>query len=525
MPTGSRLRLDRVVSDLDAILRDDELAGLSSGARLAVLAAAGAALRRLDAVIVETVATGDPVDLSHGAGCRSQNELLQRTLSTDSAGATRIGKVVDLVRRDVNLLSGERLPARWPALREALLDGALTVTGALAASTPLERCRDRLTPDERASADQCLADAARSGYPVSDAGDGRDAGDGGDGRDAGDGADAAVDTNGPVPTPDDLGVLAHALVAVLDPDGAEPDDASALHRRGLTIGRARDGLRPVRGWLSPEVAAQLESILDAMISPASGGPPTPRVGFVDADAGAGAGAGAGADAGDEQDDTVDAFNSDQRAVIDARTPVQKRHDAFAAALAIAARHRDMPTLGGASPTLVVTMDVRDLERGSGWAALPGAHGHPHGQVPARVAAQTGCTGTIQRVVFDEGRIIGISSTDRVFTVHQRRAIVARDKECLIPGCHVPASWCEIHHVTEHARGGPTDTDNGVPLCWWHHRSLDGSGWEIRMDSGVPQVRGPAWWDPAQLWRTPRLSVRSTHVRTRRPRRRLLMRAG
>ncbi|WP_208636579.1 HNH endonuclease signature motif containing protein, partial [Microbacterium phyllosphaerae] len=109
------------------------------------------------------------------------------------------------------------------------------------------------------------------------------------------------------------------------------------------------------------------------------------------------------------------------------------------------------------------------------------------------------------------RIIGISTTDRVFTVHQRRAIVARDKECLIPGCHVPASWCEIHHVVEHARGGPTHTDNGVPLCWWHHRSLGTSGWEIRMDDGIPQVRGPRWWDPEQRWRTPRLSLPRTRL--------------
>jgi hypothetical protein len=109
------------------------------------------------------------------------------------------------------------------------------------------------------------------------------------------------------------------------------------------------------------------------------------------------------------------------------------------------------------------------------------------------------------VAFDAGRIIAITTTDRVFTVHQRRAIIARDRECLIPGCHVSASWCEIHHVTEHAKGGPTHTDNGVPLCWWHHRSLGKSGWEIRMNDGIPQVRGPVWWDPDQRWRTPRLS--------------------
>ncbi|MBP2377556.1 hypothetical protein JOF42_001051 [Microbacterium phyllosphaerae] len=195
---------------------------------------------------------------------------------------------------------------------------------------------------------------------------------------------------------------------------------------------------------------------------------------------------------------------------------------------IAARHKDMPTLGGSSPVLVVNVDANDLAAhgggvagaasgavfggnpygtsrshgNGGWATIPGSGAH----VPVSVAAQVGCAGTIQRVLMDEGRIIGITTTDRVFTVHQRRAIVARDKECLIPGCHVPASWCEIHHVTEHARGGPTHTDNGVPLCWWHHRSLGTSGWEIRMNAGVPQVRGPRWWDPDQRWRTPRLSL-------------------
>ncbi|WP_394194381.1 HNH endonuclease signature motif containing protein [Microbacterium foliorum] len=174
--------------------------------------------------------------------------------------------------------------------------------------------------------------------------------------------------------------------------------------------------------------------------------------------------------------------------------------------AIAARHSDMPTLGGSAPVLVVNVDAKDLVGGmggnGGWATVAGSGAH----VPVSVAAHVACAGTIQRVLVDEGRIIGITTTDRVFTVHQRRAIIARDKECLIPGCHVPASWCEIHHVVEHARGGPTHTDNGVPLCWWHHRSLGTSGWEIRMQAGLPQVRGPGWWDPDERWRTPRLSV-------------------
>ncbi|WP_143740721.1 HNH endonuclease signature motif containing protein, partial [Microbacterium sp. SZ1] len=185
---------------------------------------------------------------------------------------------------------------------------------------------------------------------------------------------------------------------------------------------------------------------------------------------------------------------------------QKRHDAFAAAVGIAARHAEMPSLGGAAPTLVVTVDAKDLAANTGRARLPGSDA----TIPTAAAVHTACSGVIQRVVVDEGRIVGITVADRVFTVHQRRAIIARDTECLIPGCHVPAAWCEIHHVTAHAQGGPTSTDNGVPLCWWHHRSLDSSGWEIRMNNGTPQVRGPAWWDPTHHWHTPTHTTKPLH---------------
>jgi hypothetical protein len=55
-------------------------------------------------------------------------------------------------------------------------------------------------------------------------------------------------------------------------------------------------------------------------------------------------------------------------------------------------------------------------------------------------------------------------------------------------------------VTEHSRGGPTHTDNGVLLCWFHHRTIDTGGWAVRMFNGVPHVRGPSWWDSSAKWR-------------------------
>ncbi|TFC53126.1 HNH endonuclease, partial [Cryobacterium sp. TMT2-17-1] len=72
--------------------------------------------------------------------------------------------------------------------------------------------------------------------------------------------------------------------------------------------------------------------------------------------------------------------------------------------------------------------------------------------------------------------------------------------CIIPGCTVPAAWCEVHHVTPWHRGGKTEIDNGVLLCWYHHHSIDTSGWNIRMIRGTPQVRAPYCYDPTRTWR-------------------------
>jgi hypothetical protein len=477
--------LDRVVSDLDLVLGDDSLAALSPGDRSRVLRQAGDALRRVEAVVIESLAAAEAVELSEALGCRSMNELLQRVLRVDAASAGRFVTASAGVRREVNLLTGERLPARWPGLREAMLDGEVGLSGLLAATGPLDRTCDRIGVDDRLRADAELADHAR-GIVRTDGG----------------AAEAA-----PPATPDDLRHYAQLIAMYLDPDGSAPTEIRASRRRGLTIGRLRDdGTYPIRGDLLPEVNAQLQAIFDAQLNPRVDGPADLGVRFVPSEQ-------------RHDDDADDVFDADPRTAIDTRTRAQKQHDALAAALGIAARHEEMPSLGGAAPTLVVHVDAAELpslqgahggygadgapsrpgRRGGGWASLPGVET----PVPGSVAVHTACVGAVQRVLFDEGRIVGITTIDRVFTAPQRRAIVLRDGECLMPGCHVPASWCEIHHVVEHSRGGPTHTDNGVPLCWHHHRTLDRSGWEIRMADGVPQIRGPAWWDPEQRWRAPR----------------------
>jgi hypothetical protein len=49
-----------------------------------------------------------------------------------------------------------------------------------------------------------------------------------------------------------------------------------------------------------------------------------------------------------------------------------------------------------------------------------------------------------------------------------RALWLRDRHCTFPGCTVPGTWADAHHLRHWADGGPTDLANGALLCGRHH---------------------------------------------------------
>ena len=52
----------------------------------------------------------------------------------------------------------------------------------------------------------------------------------------------------------------------------------------------------------------------------------------------------------------------------------------------------------------------------------------------------------------------------------RNAVTLRDKHCRWAGrCNQPASACEVHHVRHKKNGGKTSTRDCVLLCWFHHQ--------------------------------------------------------
>lgn len=75
---------------------------------------------------------------------------------------------------------------------------------------------------------------------------------------------------------------------------------------------------------------------------------------------------------------------------------------------------------------------------------------------------------IPMVLGSRGEILDQGRRRRLVTPGQRAYLTRRDGGCSIPGCTVPATWCDSHHVVGWSRGGRSDVDNYALLCPRHH---------------------------------------------------------
>lgn len=159
----------------------------------------------------------------------------------------------------------------------------------------------------------------------------------------------------------------------------------------------------------------------------------------------------------------------------ARTHAQRRADAL---VEMAHRSRTAPADGQRPEPLVsVYVDYesaagRLCELASGVSITPGQ------------AVSVFPTAVFERVVFGPGnRVIELGIRQRFFTGGLRRAIELRDRHCQWPGCHEPASRCEVDHRIPYAAGGHTTQHNGRLLCRFHNRLRN------RLTRPPPEWRG------------------------------------
>lgn len=438
------------VAEIEAVGR------LVDAARVAIAGATAGTGRSLPAV-AEPLGARSGADALAGCAGVSEREAARRIALADALTAS-------------TSLTGAFVAERFPVIASALREGRIGLDAAAVIVRELDAVRIRAAADDLVAAETGLVTlgAARAGA---------------------------------VPARTEYVVdAAKAWSSAIDPDGARPREERMLRRRAFRIGvEDADGGRAFGGYLAAEPALMLESLIEAHRRAGTG------VGFVDGTTGAAVEQAPDAAAMSSTADTLDEADTDDAAemgdaadaldelvVRDDRSPQQQRHDAFAAIITVAARSLDAPTIGGAPPAVLITVSADDLHDPAG------RDGDPIGRVDGAATAFSRAAveraidrGGMQEVLLShDGAIVGIRSVQRCFTAAQRRAIMARDGGCVIPGCRIPASWCEVHHVRPWRDGGTTTTDNGVLLCWWHHTRIDTGPWRIAMIHGVPHVRGP-----------------------------------
>ena len=152
---------------------------------------------------------------------------------------------------------------------------------------------------------------------------------------------------------------------------------------------------------------------------------------------------------------------------DRRTTTQRRADALGDLARSFLDGAASPMVGGERPHLNVHVDLTSL---GGTGAL---HEATDGIVldPALID-QISCDASVTRIVFGpRSEVLDVGRKTRVIPAALRRAVGARDRHCVAPGCRRSARWCDIHHKTPWSEGGQTRIDNLILLCRYHHTLL------------------------------------------------------
>ncbi|MFJ9370826.1 DUF222 domain-containing protein [Nocardia sp. NPDC101769] len=290
--------------------------------------------------------------------------------------------------------------------------------------------------------------------------------------------------------PDDLPKIGRDILARVDPDGKVVSDADRRRRRGLILGRPGvDGMSWIEGWLTPELRALLDAVFAKLARP----------GMCNIDDLESLAATA---------ESVDSKVLEAAARRDRRDAGQRTHDALFALLQPGVDPAKLGSHRGLPVQAIVTMSLDDLERGAG---VPTTASGGHVSINEALKMAEG-TKPVLVVLDADGMPLYLGRCDRLASPAQRLALIARDKGCTRPGCETPASMCAVHHITDWAKGGPTDLNNLTLACDHCHALVNDSAesWKtVVMGKDSPYRGRTGWIAPKRLdpTGTPRVNDR------------------
>src|SRR2546421_5187286 len=128
---------------------------------------------------------------------------------------------------------------------------------------------------------------------------------------------------------------------------------------------------------------------------------------------------------------------------------------------------------GPRPQVIIRASLDTL---AGIKGAPAGELEGGGTVPAETVQRYACDSAISRITGQGELEHELSHAARTLPASTRRALEARDRHCVFPGCARPTNWCDGHHLVWWTRGGATALPNLALLCRPHHRMVHEEGW-------------------------------------------------
>jgi hypothetical protein len=103
-------------------------------------------------------------------------------------------------------------------------------------------------------------------------------------------------------------------------------------------------------------------------------------------------------------------------------------------------------------------------------------------ITGEAARRLCCDAGITRIVAGpKSQPLDVGTETRNFPAPMAKAIIARDKHCVHPGCEAPPWACDIHHIIHVEHHGPTSAENGELRCWFHHDHQHEKDRQLRLE--------------------------------------------
>jgi Domain of unknown function (DUF222) len=131
---------------------------------------------------------------------------------------------------------------------------------------------------------------------------------------------------------------------------------------------------------------------------------------------------------------------------------------------------------GPRPQLIIRASLDTL---AGIKGAPAGELEGGGTVPAETVQRHACDSAISRITGQAELEHEVNHASRTLPAPTRRALEARDRHCVFPGCARPLNWCDGHHLLWWTRGGATALPNLALLCRPHHRMVHEEGWSLQ----------------------------------------------